>query len=146
MKSKRQLVALSLVAIVMTACAGNDRVIEVTKLPQVAQNVLTKEFSNKRISFVKADRDVITLDYNVVFDDGSAIEFDAKGQWEEIHCRKGDVPSNLIPEAIRKYVSSNYPAERICQIEKQRKGYEIELTNGLELEFDKNFRVRDIDD
>jgi hypothetical protein len=115
-------------------------------LPATAQRLLSSEFSAKQISFIKAERDFLTLDYDVVFSDGSAIEFNSKGQWEEVNCRLGDVPPGLVPEAISQYLAANYPSEHIQQIERQRRGYEVKLTNGLELEFDKQLRLRDVDD
>ena len=143
---KTPFLAAMLVLSVMPACAGNDRVIDVAQLPTPAQQLLSSEFAGKQVSFVKADRDLLTLDYDVVFSDGSAIEFDSRGQWEEINCRQGDVPESLVPEAIRQHVKAHYASERIRQIERRRRGYEIKLTNGLELKFNKQLQFCGIDD
>lgn len=146
MRIKTPFLTVILALPVMVSCIGKDRVIDVAALPATAQRLLSSEFSAKQISFIKAERDFLTLDYDVVFSDGSAIEFNSKGQWEEVNCRLGDVPPGLVPEAISQYLAANYPSEHIQQIERQRRGYEVKLTNGLELEFDKQLRLRDVDD
>ena len=51
----------------------------------------------------------------------------------------------MIPAAIQAYVNKNYPNAKVKQIEKDRKGYEVELTNGWDITFDKAFRVVDLD-
>jgi hypothetical protein len=42
-------------------------------------------------------------------------------------------------------VRKNYSGATIVQIEKARSGYEVQLSTGLELTFNKNFKVIDID-
>jgi hypothetical protein len=51
-----------------------------------------------------------------------------------------------VPEAIRLYVQSNYENTKILKIERSSKEYEVELSNRLELTFDKEFHLIDIDD
>ena len=92
MRIKTPFLTVILALPVMVSCIGKDRVIDVAALPATAQRLLSSEFSAKQISFIKAERDFLTLDYDVVFSDGSAIEFNSKGQWEEVNCRLGDVP------------------------------------------------------
>jgi nitrogen fixation protein len=52
----------------------------------------------------------------------------------------------ILPEAIRQYVTKNYPDAKVLKIEvTDRKGYDVELSNGFELEFDKRMNVIDVD-
>ena len=146
-RSILSLVAFSAVATMsLAACSLRDRVIEVTALPATAQQLLQKEFSGKTISFVKAERDGFSLDYDVVFSDGMAVEFDSRGEWREVNARQTEVPAGLVPQPIAQYVKQHYPETTIRHIERHRKGVEVDLSNGLEIEFDKQYRVRDIDD
>jgi nitrogen fixation protein len=56
------------------------------------------------------------------------------------------VPVEIIPTAIQKYVAEHYPQIKVVKIElTDHKGYDVELNNGFELEFDKRMRVKDID-
>ena len=43
-------------------------------------------------------------------------------------------------------MNRNYSGEKIVVIEKNRNDYEIKLSNRLELKFDKDFNLYDIDD
>jgi len=56
------------------------------------------------------------------------------------------VPATIVPEQITAYVTANFPNAIIKKLEKQFRGWEIELNNGLELKFNSNFRVMEIDD
>lgn len=146
MKKKLQTALLAAVMLALPACAEREKMIDVSRLPANAQQLLKTHFANKNVSFVKAERDGLSMDYDVVFDDGSAIDFSAKGEWEEINCREGDIPAALVPEKIARYAAEHYPAQKIRQIERRRRGYEIKLTNGLELKFDKQLQFCGIDD
>ncbi|MDE6394240.1 MAG: PepSY-like domain-containing protein, partial [Duncaniella sp.] len=46
-----------------------------------------------------------------------------------------EVPSGLIPSTIRRYISKNYQDVKVVKIEKKASGYEIGLSDGVELKF-----------
>lgn len=107
-------------------------------LPQPARNMLAKNFKAK-VSVIKIDKTLGRVDdYEVVLTDGTEISFDRQGAWDNIEtANTGAVPSALVPLAIRKHVSKNYLSVRIVGIDKERRGYDIELSNGVDLKFDK---------
>ena len=74
------------------------------------------------------------------------MEFDKSGEWTEVKCSQSEVPSKIVPAAIREYVKTNYPDVKIVSIERDRKEYEVKLSNRLEITFDSQMRVVDIDD
>ena len=84
--------------------------------------------------------------YDVVFNNGEKVEFDRRGNWTEIDCKLSSVPAGLVPAKIASYVKSTYPGTKILQIEKDDSQYEVKLSNRLEVTFNKNFQVVDIDD
>lgn len=130
---------------VFSANADNDRVINKDKLPAVSQQFINTYFGNNKISFVKEERDFLDKSYEVVFTDGTKLEFSRNGEWKDVDCRYSEVPSAVVPEAIRNYVANNYAGEKILQIDHERNEYEVRLSNRLELTFDKNFNIIDID-
>ena len=55
------------------------------------------------------------------------------------------MPSQLIPQPIKNYLKENYRGEAVRKIEWNKKEYEVELTNGIDLTFNKHFQLIDID-
>ena len=137
---------LILVAFVMTTCltikADDDRVITFQQLPVQAQTLLKTYFADKIPLIITVDRD----DYTVRYQSGEKIEFNKKGDWKELECKPSAVPPALIPEAIKSHVQQSFPYAVIIKLNRDRRGYEVKLNNGLELEFDKKFQLVDIDD
>ena len=123
-----------------------DVIITADKLPAAAQTFIKEYFPGSDISYVKKDKELTKTTYEVVLQDGTEIDFDSKGQWDKIDCKRATVPAKLIPDAIATYVQTNFPGQAIVKIDKELFGYEIELLNDLELKFDKNGRLVNIDD
>ena len=69
-----------------------------------------------------------------------------RGNWTEINCKMSSVPAALVPAKITQYVKSPYPGTKILEIEKADNQYEVKLSNRLEVTFNRNFQVVDIDD
>ena len=143
---KMKLFAVALFAMLqITACADNDKIIQFEQLPQTARQFVKTHFSGKKIALVKMDNDIVWRDYDVVFADGTKVEFDSRGAWTDVECKQSSVPAAIIPEAIKQYVRKNFPATPIVKIERDKRGYEIKLGNGTEIEFNKKMQVIDID-
>lgn len=122
----------------------SDKVITSDQLPRTARAVLKKHFPNPVL--IKHDREVMYSTYDVVFANGNTVEFDSSGNWTKIDCQRERVPEALIPKAILATVRQRWPLAHIVQIERDRFGYDIELSNGLDIEFDKQFKIREVDD
>lgn len=130
----------------LCANAGNDKVISFSQLPAAAKQIVKKNFTGKTVALVKMESDLTGKSYEVIFNSGDKIEFDRNGNWTDISCKSSQVPVLLVPAAIKNYVHKNYPGAAIKTIEKDRGGYEVKLSNRLEITFNKNFNVTDIDD
>ena len=142
MKKSLLVLMAFVMAMFLPAKAESDRVITFDQLPTTAQTLLKKHFADKVPLIVTVDWD----DYKVIYQSGEKVEFDKKGNWKEIDCKVSVVPKDLIPEQIKASVKTTFPAASIIKIDRDRRGYDIKLNNGMELEFDKNFKVVEIDD
>ena len=131
---------------IFVASADNDRIIAKENLPANSQQFIKTYFGDLNTTYVKEERGFFEKSYEVVFTDGTKVEFARNGEWKEIDCRRSSVPSPIIPKMIAEYVKKNYPDARILQIERDRNDYEVRLSNRLELTFDKAFNIIDIDD
>lgn len=129
----------------IVANAGNDKPIHVNELPAKAQTLLSKHFKGQKVMLATIESGVVSKSYDVVLRNGTKLEFDKKGNLTEIDCKQGIVPSQLIPQPIKNYLKENYRGETVRKIELNKKEYEVELTNGIDLTFNKHFQLIDID-
>lgn len=144
---KKLLIASVCLFALCTVCfADIDKPIEVNNLPSAARTTMQKFFPKEKVTLVKSELGFFEKSYDVIFTSGTKIEFDRNGEWKEISCKGAPVPASLVPTAITKYVGEKYPGVQITGIEKDRSGYDVKLSNRIELEFDKKFRLTDIDD
>ena len=125
---------------------ANDRIIPAEQLPATAKSFIQKTFPGQAVSFAKIDKDFGKTTYEVRLDNGVELEFDKKGNWDKVDCKFSAVPANLIPAAIADYVKAHFAGNKIVKIDKERHGYDVELSNDLELKFNRNGQLMEIDD
>lgn len=126
--------------------ADDDKPISAEQLPAQSLTFIKTHFSGLKISYAKMETDFFDKTYDVVFVNGQKAEFDKNGEWKEVDCKYSAVPASVIPEAIKKYLTEQYPAETVIKIERDKTGYEVKLKNKLELKFNKAFQLTGIDD
>ena len=114
-------------------------------VPEPIAAFVKQYFPNATIAGVEQDHDNGGTEYDVYLSDGTQIDFDANNQWDKVENHNG-VPAALIPQAIATYVKSNYQNMAITKIDREYRGYDIELSNGLDLNFDKSGHFLGIDD
>ena len=137
---------VSLFVMNLAVFADNDKPIQVNQMPKSAQEFVKTHFSNQSVAVAKMETDFLDKTYDVIFTNGDKVEFDKKGKWTKVDCEHTQVPVEIIPVAIQQYVGKNYPDAKVVKIEKtDRKGYDVDLSNGFDLEFDRKMRVVEID-
>ncbi|WP_264553615.1 PepSY-like domain-containing protein [Flavobacterium sp. N2038] len=136
MKTKLKL-TVSLIAGLIFGFSANAQktVIKKEALPANAQTFLKTHFGSKKPSYILEDKEILSTEYKVQFDNKTEIEFDKKGNWKEVDAKGSKIPSSIIPKKIASYVKTNFPKEKVTKIELGTSGYETKLTNGLELKF-----------
>ena len=144
MKRMMFLICLFLMMGTTYSMAGDGYVVGVQQLPAPAQEVMTKCFADKTLLTILKERN----EYEVIFNTGEKIEFNKKGEWTEVSCHTTQVPDILIPNPIKMRIMADFSNTRIVKIDRSRNGkkYEVKLSNGLEVEFDKKFNVKKVDD
>lgn len=147
MKARKILLVVCMaVAAVFTARADNDKMIAAEQLPSASREFLQKYFKDTGISYVKVEHDFMDKSYEVLLMNGSKVDFDRSGQWETVDCRKNPLPEGIVPAPIVNFVKRNHPDQSIVKIDRDRRGFEIELRNSLEIKFDKKYNVVNYDD
>ena len=110
------------------------------------KSFLNENFAGSGISYAKLETDFFERSYEVMLSDGTKLEFTNKGNWKEVDCRYSEVPEAIIPAPVKKYISDNYEGSKVLKIERDSRGYDVKLSNRLELKFNKDFEIVDIDD
>ncbi len=146
MKKFAVLTVALLFVFALTGRADNDRPIAVDQLPQKAQQFIKQHFPKSKIALAKEEREFLDLRYEVVFANSVKIEFLKDGEWKEVDCKYSAVPAAIVPVKIAEYVAKNYEDVQIVKIDRDKREYEVDLSNGLELTFDTKFNLIDIDD
>lgn len=142
---KLALLLACILAFNLAALANDDKPIKVEQLPQTSQQFIKKHFAGKGIAIAKVESGIIEKSYDVIFTNGDKLEFDRKGLWTDIDCKYSEVPASVVPKQIADYVKQNHKDVKIIKIERERNRHDVDLSNGWELTFDKNFNVVDID-
>lgn len=143
-------VSMFLLSLMMTsavfAAADDDKPIRAEELPAKARQMLATHFANDPVSFATLDNDWFGDTYEVHLQSGGEVEFTNEGEWTIIDTKPCAVPEALIPAPILKEVTDRFPGRKITKIDRDRRDYEAELDNGLELKFNLKFELIGIDD
>lgn len=144
---KKILMALMMILSFVGVASADDYAHDASVLPEAAKSVLKKNFKSG-VSVVKIDKDFGRVsEYEVVMTDGSEVTFDSKGNWKDVEvCRDKAVPAGFVLKPISDYVSKNHKGMKIVGIEKERSGYDVQLSNGIEMKFSAAGKFRRYDD
>ncbi|MBP5570976.1 MAG: PepSY-like domain-containing protein [Prevotella sp.] len=145
-KSVLYLAALICMMMQSVSTFANDRMIPSEQLPAAAKTFIQKTFPGQTIAYAQIDYDDFGKSYEVRLNNGTKVEFDSNGTWDNVDCYYSAIPADLVPAAIANYVKKNYAGTKIVKIDKERYGYEVELSNDMDLKFDKQGQLVDIDD
>ena len=106
---------------------------------------ITEHFQNEKIAFAKEDRDLFKVTYEIVLTDGTKLEFRRNGDWKEIKRLRISIPEGIVPQEAAAKVKELYPNSVITKAEYDDNDLELELDNGLELKFGKEYELIGLD-
>lgn len=139
---KKLLLLLATLSLSLTLLAG-ERPVSFERLPQKAQRFITTHFPSLTFSYAKYDSDISERNYEVVFTDGTKIDFKHNGEWTKVECsRSTALPKALLSENIVNYIEANFKNHTIREVERDRRGWEVGLSGDVELIFDRHGRIK----
>lgn len=139
--------AVLLFAGITASFAGDrERPITLDKLPAAAQEFLAANFKDLTLAYAVEDPKFIGSEYEVIYTDRTEVDFESNGEWSSVERKYAAVPAAIVPVQIADYVKKSFAGEFIRKIDRDKYTWEVELSNGLEIKFDRNFQVIDIDD
>lgn len=106
------------------------------EVPQEIQTYILTHFpQNKIIQSIK-DNEGFIKTYDILLDSAISLEFNRQKEIISIDGNK-KLPDSVIPAKIKSFITNNYPNNTITDWEKENnRVQQIELDNGLDLEFD----------
>ena len=144
---KIMLTAALLFAGITVSRADNDRPIALDKLPAAAQTFLKTHFADLTLAYAVEDPKFVGSEYEVTYTDRTEVEFRPNGEWSSVERRYAAVPAAIVPAQISAYVAKrSFSNQYIQKVERDAYTWEVELSKGIEMQYDKEFRGIDIDD
>ena len=142
MKQVKMILIALMAFFVSNVAMADDTPIPVENLPATAKTFVQTNFPTAKILYAEKDWN----SYECRLDDGTKVEFNRKGNWKKVDCHMKAVPAAIIPEAIQQYVTTNFQGVIITKIDKERYGYDIELSNDIDLQFNYQGALIGMDD
>jgi hypothetical protein len=143
---KRVIALIAGLLTIISVSKADDKPVRFEQLPKAAQKFVTTNFPDSKVIYSTKDDDIISPEYEVALDNGVKIDFKNDGRLEKIEAPQIGVPEGIIPEKIHKYVAKHYPGAKCLEYEVDKVGYEVKLSNGLELTFSTSFHLIQVDD
>lgn len=140
------LITIAIVLASVTFAKADDRPVTFEQLPKAAQTFINTNFPKDKVSFATVDDDIIAPDYEVALVSGVMMQFRHDGSLESIKSRTGNIPAGIVPQKIIDGVKGYYPDTMVIEYDIDRLTYEVKLSNRMEIKFDKNFNIIEIDD
>ncbi len=117
------------------------------QLPEKARRFIAEHFPGVDVSHIKIEKEFWEgKQYDVILTNGFDLDFDSKGEWKEVDGHRSVVPVSVVPVKIAEYVNKNFPQRQIISIDRDKSKYEVKLTDGKEVEFDRSQRFIRFDD
>ena len=118
----------------LTLVGCGEKPISPTELPQEVQTFVKQNFANSTITFAQKEWGLFGSEYDVTLNDGTMISFNRNKEWDKVSSTTAPIPTAIVP------------ALSITKIDKDDNGYEVELINGLELKFNQQGALMEMDD
>lgn len=139
MKKQITFVLIALLCSISAMALGKKTTIDRTELPLVSQEFLMANFNQTKVSTVKMKKNLLKKEtYEVKLINKVEIDFANDGDWTEVDCKKGAVPSAIIPDPIKSYVKQHYSGAKIVKIKRDGGDYKVKLNDKTELQFDSH--------
>ena len=139
MKLKKYIPKLALMIAIL--CGGylfaQKQTISKSDLPRPAQEFLSRHIMGKPFIYIRNAENPKDIDYTVKYND-MEIEFDDKGEWEEIDGKGNTIPTTFLDKNIRSYINDNYRSDGVTRVDRHKGKYQINLKSGVKLEFDQS--------
>ena len=139
------IIVVCLVVFSVPARSDDGKAITIGKMPKTAQEFVTKYFHSMEVAVAKQEGAFWERSYEVIFCNGNKLEFDSMGKWTSVDCKYTGVPQEIVPAPIAGYINGKFPGAKVLKIEKDDRRIDVELDNGVDLEFTNSYQLIEFD-
>lgn len=143
---KKNILILAAALFLSISAFAQNNVKQFNQLPATAQEFVKTYFNDYTIQYIFSDKEFADVDYKIRFEDGTEIEFNAKGEWTDVSSKQNCIPTGFILKEITDYVEMNHKNMCITDIEREFNRITIELNDSLEIEFNNKGKLISYDD
>lgn len=143
---KKILVVMTILVFSLAACADHHHLVEYSELPTQSQVFLQKYFNVSDISYIERERDGGHYEYSVHLKNTTEIDFDEQGNLRSIDCKILPIPEGIVSKVVDVFVKLHYPSQFIVEYSIGYRYLQVELSNGVDLIFDREGHFIRIDD
>jgi hypothetical protein len=136
------------VAAGMLLACEEEKFIPADELPAISRTFIETHFPGVETTAIVREKEGLDVDYTVYLANGFDIDFAKSGDWDDVDGHISPVPESilaLLPENLAEYVAGAFPDFLIVEVNRERYGYEISLSNGLELKFNSDGSFHNVD-
>ena len=117
----------------LTNCE-KEEIISSLDLPVEINSYISTHFPNKSILQVIKDKDGLIKSYDILLNENVSLEFNRKNEIIDIDANT-KLPDSVIPNKILQFVALKYAANFVTDWQLDGNNQQVELDNGLDLEF-----------
>ncbi|MDR2383743.1 MAG: PepSY-like domain-containing protein [Prevotellaceae bacterium] len=136
-------------AATMFLACDEEKIIQANELPAISRTFIETHFPDVEITAIVREKEGLDVDYTVYLANGFDIDFTKSGEWDDVDGHISALPESIIallPENLPKYVAGVFPNLRIVEVNRERYGYEIGLSNEMDLKFNLSGHFIGMDD
>lgn len=143
---KKNILALAIILLFGANVFAQNGMTKLEQLPAKAQEFVKTYFSDYKVTYVFADREFADTEYKIRFENGTEIDFNAKGEWTDVSSKNDCIPTAFILKEITDYVEMNHQGMCITDVEREFNRIKVELNDNLEIEFNSKGKLISYDD
>lgn len=133
------LMLFMLVGLGLASCDKDDGLVNTDNLPAAAKSFLSTYYPGVKILYAEKDYDDGHKEYEVDLTNGHSVTFNKDGEWLDVDAPQGQtIPAGIAPEKIVNFIATDFNGVGINEISRNFRGhigYEVELVNGVDLNF-----------
>ncbi len=132
---KKYTIVLSALVLLVTSCE-KESIIGYEEVPAEIKSYVSTNFPQRTVLQAVKSKGHCDEAFEITLDSNTKLEFNSKNEISGIESDMA-LPKAVVPTSIWEYVNTNYSTNFITDWSREKHNQEVQLNDGLTLEFDK---------